>query len=97
MSKKEIKFNPKNILRYPRLDTVLMVENKLQKYEGYFTKTQLWKSLPKKTMYQTFNLILEYLEYSGKIYIDNSNKIVWIWDPNAVNSYLTKKAHLVVA
>lgn len=95
MLKKEIKFKSENILRYPRLDTVLMVENKLQKYKGYPTKTQLWKSLPKKTMYQTFNLILDYLEYSGKIHMDKSNKIVWIWDPDAVNNYLTKKAHLV--
>ncbi len=97
MLQKNVKFKPENILRYPRLDTVLMVENKLQKYKEYPTKTQLWKSLPKKTMYQTFNLILEYLEYSGKIHIDKTNKIVWIWDPNAVNTYLTKKAHLVIA
>ncbi|PIU22238.1 MAG: hypothetical protein COT14_02100 [Candidatus Diapherotrites archaeon CG08_land_8_20_14_0_20_30_16] len=90
-------FKPENILRYPRLDTVLMVEKKIRTAKEYPTKAKLWKSLPKKTMYQTFNLILDYLEYSGKIHIDKDNKIVWIWDPNTVKEYLTNKNHLVVA
>jgi hypothetical protein len=90
-------FNPQNILRYPRLDTVLMVEKKIKNAKEYLTKSKLWKSLPKKMMYQTFNLILDYLEYSGKIHIDKDNTIVWIWDPETVTEYLTINKHLVVA
>jgi hypothetical protein len=48
------------LLHYPRLDTVLMVEEALKKAKAkdYPSKRQLWLSLPKRVMYQTFNLIL---------------------------------------
>ena len=47
----------REILRFPRLDTVLMVEDTIQKLDYYPTKTQLWRELPKKEMYQTYSLI----------------------------------------
>jgi hypothetical protein len=59
-------FEPQNILRYPRLDTVLMIENAIQEAEEYPTKAELLRSLPKKVMYQTFNLVLDYLNIRGK-------------------------------
>ena len=77
-------FKPKNLLRYPRLDNVLMVEEAIQKAEDYPTKTRLWKSLPKKMMYQTFNTIIDYLEYSGKVIIDKDGAIIWIWNPERI-------------
>lgn len=83
-------FKQENILRYPRLDTVLMVEEAIQKAKDYPTKSKLWKSLPKKMMYQTFNLILDYLEYSGKILIDKKGEIIWIWNPKLVEKYLKR-------
>lgn len=81
-------FAPQNILRYPRLDTVLMIEEAIQKAKEYPTKAELLRSLPKKIMYQTFNLALDYLEYSGKIYIDKDGAIVWIWDPEGIRKIL---------
>ncbi len=90
-------FEPQNILRYPRLDTVLMIENAIQEAEEYPTKAELLRSLPKKVMYQTFNLVLDYLEYSGKIHVSKDGKIIWIWNPKGVREYLTDKKHLVVA
>ena len=57
----------KPIIHYPRLDTVLMVEDALRKAEEYPSKRQLWLSLEKKVMYQTFNIIISYLEDSGQI------------------------------
>lgn len=95
MSKTETVFVPKNVLRYPRLDTVLMVEEAIQKAKEYPTKAELLRSLPKKIMYQTFNTIIDYLEYSGKIYIDKDGAIVWIWDPEGVRKLL-KNPKLVV-
>jgi len=95
MSKTQTMFAPQNILRYPRLDTVLMVEEAIQKAEEYPTKAELLRSLPKKIMYQTFNLILDYLEYSGKIYIDKDGSIVWVWDPEGVRKIL-KNPRLVI-
>lgn len=84
----------KQILHYPRLDTVIMVEETIQKLKFYPTKIQLWKKLPKKVMYQTFSLILNYLEETGKIIIQDA-KIIWIWDPEGVKKYLSKP-HLIV-
>jgi len=67
-----------------------MVEEAIQKSEDYPTKTQLWRNLPKKMMYQTFNTIIDYLEYSGKIYVDKDGAIVWIWNPKLVQKYMNR-------
>ena len=80
------------ILHYPRLDTVIMVEETIKKLDFYPTKMQLWKALPKKVMYQTFNTIIEYLLETNKIIIDERDgKIVWVWNPEGVKKYLSKK------
>jgi len=55
-----------------------MVEKAIQDSEDYPTRMQLWKSLPKKMQYQTFKLILDYLEKSNKIMFED-NKIIWIF------------------
>jgi len=72
------------VLHQPRLDTVLMVENTIRKMKTYPNKMQLWRALPRKVMYQTFDVILRYLEDSGKIIFTKDNKIMWIWNPTLV-------------
>lgn len=74
-------------IHYPQLDTVLMVEDAIKKLD-YPKKTELWKSLPKKVMYQTFCLIIDYLKESGKIFIDKDGRIVWIWNPEMVKKIM---------
>ncbi|MBI2564366.1 hypothetical protein HYV79_00045 [Candidatus Woesearchaeota archaeon] len=69
------------VIHYPRLDTILMVENAIKKSGEYPNKMQLWKSLPKKIMYQTFKIILNYLESSGKIVIDKDGSVLWTHNP----------------
>ncbi len=71
-------------IRYPRLDTVLMVEEFIRKHDGEFKKKQLWGSLPKRMMYQTFCVAIDYLLYSGKISADAEGKIGWIFYPGKV-------------
>ena len=71
-----------NILRYPRLDTVIMVENFIKEHSGEYKVYQLWKSLPKKVMYQTYKIIIAYLLDINKIAIDTEGKIGFIWSPN---------------
>lgn len=66
-------------LRFPRLDTILMIEKILKGSRFFHTKTELWKKLPKKMMYQTFSVALRYLEDSKKIAIDGK-KIEWVFD-----------------
>ena len=82
------------ILHYPRLDTVLMVEKLIYDTSGTYTKKQLWERLPKKVMYQTFSVIIDYLLYSRRIAVDREGKIAWTWDPEGVKKYLKKK-HLI--
>jgi len=79
--------------RFPRLDTVLMVEEFIKERDGEFRKKQLWEALPRKIMYQTFSIIIDYLLLSGKISIDAEGKIGWIFYPEEAKNRL-KKAHL---
>lgn len=55
----------------PTLNSIIKVEKALQKFNE-IGKYQLWKSLPKKMMYQTLQAILDYLEQSGKIAINGT-------------------------
>ena len=79
------------ILRFPRLDTVLMVEKSIQEHDGEFKKKELWEKLPKKMMYQTFCVVVDYLIYSSKISIDGEGKIGWIYNPKLAQKYLARK------
>ncbi|MFH1234906.1 MAG: hypothetical protein V1493_04825 [Candidatus Diapherotrites archaeon] len=79
------------ILHYPRLDTVLMVEEFIKEHSGEFKKRSLWENLPKKTMYQTYCVIMGYLEESGKIGMDRLGHIAWIWSPELVEKYMARE------
>lgn len=79
------------ILHYPQLDTVLMVEKFIKEHDGEYKKRALWESLPKKMMYQTFSLIIDYLLYSRKISIDAEGKIGWICYPEKVKEHFKNK------
>lgn len=81
----------KNIIHYPRLDTVLMVEEFIKEHSGEFKKKALWENLPKKMMYQTFCIIFDYLLDSGKIAVDKEGKVCWIYNPELVKKYMERK------
>jgi hypothetical protein len=80
------------MIHRPRLDTVLMVEDTIKKLKYYPTKNQLWRALPKSVMWQTFNVILEYLVDSRKIIIDKTGEVVWIFADNKKIKKLLAKA-----
>jgi len=67
------------IIHYPRLDTVMMIEDAIRSAKEYPTKAELLRRLPKKVMYQTFNLVLEYLQRSNKIIVTKDGRIVWVF------------------
>ena len=75
-------------LHSPTLESVLMVEETIQKYSQECGKYQLWKKLPKKMMYQTFQVILDYLEQSGKIIIDRDGCIMWTFNPKRIRKLI---------
>ena len=78
------------VLHSPTLESVLMVEKVAKEYSGELGKYQLWKKLPRKMMYQTFQSILDYLVESNKIIIDRDGKVIWVWDPEGVRKILQK-------
>ena len=77
------------VLHYPRLDTVLMVEDFVRKHSGEYTKTALWQKLPRRVMYQTYCLILDYLGESAKVSVDREGKVGWIYNPALAKKFLS--------
>jgi len=80
-----------NIARSPTLQTVLMVERFIDENSGEYTKTQLFNKLPKKVMWQTFQVIMEYLENIHKIAYDKEGYVVYIWNPEFYEKYKNRK------
>ena len=77
----ELTHKKSEFARSPTLQTVLMVEKVIEKHSGAFKKTELFNKLPRKVMWQTFQVIVEYLESIGKIAIDREGFVVYIWNP----------------
>ena len=65
-----------DIIHYPNLKTVLMVEKALQEAELAISREELKKRLPTQMMHQMLNVILDYLEERGLI-IDGHKGILW--------------------
>ncbi len=84
----------KAILHSPTLESVQMVEATIEQHSGEYGKYQIWKKLPRKMMYQTFSVIVDYLEKSNKVIVDKEGKLVWIWNPAAIRRLL--KEDLIV-
>ena len=82
------------VLHSPTLESVIMVERAIQKHSQECGRYQLWKKLPKKMMYQTFQVILDYLEQSGKIMIDKDGCILWTYDPEGIRKILARGVKL---
>ena len=78
-------------IRSPTLDTVLMVEEFIEKNNGEMNRTEIWKQLPKKVMWQTYLIILDYLQGINKIAIANNGKIVYIWSPEIAKKFSKRK------
>ena len=85
----QLKQNP--FVRSPTLETVLMVEKTIEKYSGEFNRTELWKELPRKVMWQTYLVILDYLQDINKIAIDIEGKIGYIWNPKLAKKLSKRK------
>lgn len=84
------KMKNETILHSPTLESVIMVEKTIQKHSQEYGKYQLWKRLPKKMMYQTFQTILDYLEESGKIIIGKEGIVIWTYNPERIKKLIKK-------
>tara|TARA_Y100000031_G_C7994940_1_gene280932 strand:+ start:147 stop:422 length:276 start_codon:yes stop_codon:yes gene_type:complete len=79
------------IIHYPNLRTVLIIEKTIQEADTVVSKSELKRRLPTQIMHQTLNLVLEYLEDSGKIIIGQKG-ITWIYNDNPKLKSLLKRA-----
>ena len=68
-----------------------MIEKTINENSGEFGKFQLWRKLPKSTMYQTYLKVLDYLEESNKIAFDKKRKIAWIFQPKIYKKFKDRK------
>ena len=71
----------KNIIHYPTLKTMLMIERILKEADTVIDREEIKRRLPVKIMHQTLNLILSYLESRGLI-VDGHKGILWIYNPS---------------
>ena len=73
----------------PTLPTIIMVEEMMKKRQFVNSRNQLFRELPKQVMPQTLNKVLNYLENSNKIILNNDGSIAWIFvDSNKVKKML---------
>lgn len=82
------------ILHYPRLDTILNVEAVIRNARQTVSKNEIDRRLKKQIMRPTLNLILKYLEESGKIAILKQG-IIWIYKKD-ISPRLRKKLEKAV-
>jgi len=84
--------NKKNpFARSPTLETVLMIEKTIDKYSGEFNRTELWKKLPKRVMWQTYLTVIDYLQVINKITIAKNGVLVYIWSPEVAKRFSRRK------
>ena len=81
----------KSFARSPTLNTVLMIEKTIKDYSGEFNKTQIWKKLPKKVMWQTYLIVLDYLLTVNRIAIDRNGTMGYIGKNQKLNKILSKR------
>jgi hypothetical protein len=76
--------------RSPTLQTVLMVERFINDNSGEYRKTELWRKLPRRVMWQTFQVIMTYLEDTNRIVYDQEGCVVYAWNPKLVAQYKSR-------
>ena len=81
------------IARSPTLETVLMVEKTIEEYSGEFNRTGLWKMLPRKVMWQTYLVVLDYLQSINKIAISKEGILVFIWSQESSKKFIRRKRY----
>ena len=84
---KKTYFELNNVARSPTLQTVMMVEKFIDEHSGEYKKTEIFEKLPRKVMWQTFQVIMEYLEDNLKIVYDKEGYAVYIWNPEFAAKY----------
>ena len=80
-------------VRSPTLETIRMVEETIEENNGEYNKTQLWEKLPRKAMWPTYIVILDYLKEINKIIISDNGIITYIWNPKLARELSSRKSY----
>jgi len=67
----------KNCGHSPTLESLRMVEATIKSENGKLTKTEIWESLPRKMMYQTYKQAIDYFIEQKKVIL-RGKKVFWI-------------------
>ena len=67
--------------RYPNLQTVLMVDKFIKDNSMFYTKREIFDHLPKKMLWGTFKIIMDYLEETLRIMVEKDETVSYIWNP----------------
>jgi hypothetical protein len=84
----------KKILHYPTLKTVLSVEKVLKEAALPINKEEIKRRLNTKIHHLTLNLILAYLEDSGKIFIGKKG-VEWTFNENTKFKVLCDRSYQI--
>ncbi|MBI5225154.1 hypothetical protein HY989_04760 [Candidatus Micrarchaeota archaeon] len=68
------------VLHYPTLKTVLLVEDTLKEAKEPLSRYAIMKRLGNKVMKPTLDLIISYLEERGMV-LDSPKGVVWTYSP----------------
>ena len=68
------------VLHYPTLKTVLMVENILRDAKEPLTRYEIVKRMKNKVMRQTLNIVVQYLAERNMV-LDSDKGVLWVYTP----------------
>jgi hypothetical protein len=68
------------VLHYPTLKTVLLVENVLRDAKEPLTRYEILKRMNNKLMKQSLNIIIQYLVERNMV-IDSNKGVFWVYTP----------------
>ena len=76
------------VLHYPTLRTVLMVEAVLKNAKEPLTRYKIMQRLDKKVMLQTLDVIIDYMDKRGLV-LDSKKGILWTYTtPDKMKKWL---------
>ena len=68
------------VLHYPTLKTVIMVENILKDAKEPITRYEIMKRMKNKIMRQSLNVVIQYLVEKNMV-IDSEKGVLWVYTP----------------
>ena len=70
------------VLHYPTLKTILLVEQALKDAKEPVSRYQILKRLNNRVMPQTLNSIIDYLDERGMVF-NGKKGVVWVYRPGS--------------